>query len=138
MNAMKVSTFQDRFSELFEESKMTTTQLGKELRVSEQTISAWKVGSRSPKEPTIIMIANYFHVRVEWLMGFDVDRKPNKMAFPDYSQPFHPDVIKLMEEASSPDDYPELVKLWSQASKVAKRAAVGAAIAVLKSMKGDD
>lgn len=71
----KVSTFKQRFATLFEESGKTTTELANDLHVSNQTISAWKTGVRSPKEPTIIAIAKYFNVTVEWLMGFDVAKR---------------------------------------------------------------
>ena len=74
-NSLKVTTFRDRFSTLVDESEKTTIDLAKELHVSNQTISAWKIGTRSPKEPTIIAIANHFGVTVEWLMGFDVEKK---------------------------------------------------------------
>ena len=70
----KVTTFQKRFSDLVEGSDKTITAIAKDLHVSNQTISAWKIGTRSPKAPTIIVIANYFGVSVEWIMGFDVDR----------------------------------------------------------------
>ena len=73
--AIKVSTFQNRFNTLFEESEQTTISLGKALHVSSQTISAWNLGTRSPKEPTIIAIADYFGVNVEWLMGFNVEKE---------------------------------------------------------------
>jgi len=72
---LKIMTFRDRFSSLVDESEKTTIDLAKELHVSNQTISAWKIGTRSPKEPTIIAIANHFGVTVEWLMGFDVEKK---------------------------------------------------------------
>lgn len=75
---IKQSTFQQRFKELFEESGKTITELSKELHVSNQTISAWKTGARSPKEPTILTIAKYFNVDVRWLMGFDVAKEPNQ------------------------------------------------------------
>lgn len=71
---LKVATFQQRFSTLFEESEKTTTALSKELHISNQTVSAWKTGARSPKAPTVIAIAKYFRVNVAWLMGFDVDK----------------------------------------------------------------
>lgn len=73
--ALKVTTFQNRFASLFDESEKTTVDLAKELHVSNQTISAWKNGTRSPKEPTIIAIANHFGVTVQWLMGFNVEKK---------------------------------------------------------------
>lgn len=78
--ASKVATFRERLSELFEESEKTNKDLSKELHVSNQTISAWKTGTRSPKEPTIIAIANHFGVSVKWLMGFDVDRNSSRDA----------------------------------------------------------
>lgn len=71
---IKVATFQQRFAVLFEESEKTITELSKELHISNQTVSAWKTGARSPKEPTIIAIAKHFKVNVAWLMGYDVDK----------------------------------------------------------------
>ena len=76
----KIKTFRERFTELFEDSGKTITELSKDLHVSNQTISAWKTGARSPKEPTIIAISDYFHVSVAWLMGFDVEKQER---FPD-------------------------------------------------------
>lgn len=70
----KVTTFKERLSDLFSETALTDTEIADKLKVSKQTISAWKCGTRSPKEPTIISIAQYFHVNVEWLMGFDVEK----------------------------------------------------------------
>ena len=72
----RVSCFRDRFNELCEESEKTNTEIGKELHVSNQTASAWRLGTRSPKAPTVIAIASHFHVSVQWLLGFDVQKKP--------------------------------------------------------------
>lgn len=71
-NSPMVSSFIERFNELCDGSRRNDTELAKELHVSKQTLSAWRTGVRSPKQPTIIMIAQYFNVSVEWLMGFDV------------------------------------------------------------------
>lgn len=71
----KISTFKERFSELCESNPMNDTALGNALHVSKQTISAWKSGTRSPRQPIIIDIANYFRVSVAWLMGFDVKKE---------------------------------------------------------------
>lgn len=77
-----VSNFRERFNELFNESNKTNTSLGKELHVSNQTVSAWKLGTRSPKEPTVIAIAECFGVDVRWLMGFDVEKKAVRRSSP--------------------------------------------------------
>ena len=73
--ALKVSTFRERFYELISSSDKPMKDFSKDLHVSNQTISAWKTGTRSPKEPTIIAIANHFGVSVKWLMGFDVPKR---------------------------------------------------------------
>lgn len=71
----KISTFRERLTNLCVESPYSDTELAAKLKVSKQTLSAWKTGTRSPKENTIIAIAQYFGVTVQWLMGFDVPKK---------------------------------------------------------------
>ena len=90
---LKVATFQQRFAALFEESEKTITELSKELHISNQTVSAWKTGARSPKEPTVIAIAKHFRVNVAWLMGYDVDK------YEAVEEPAHI-VIQNMEQFS--------------------------------------
>ncbi|MBO5987292.1 MAG: helix-turn-helix transcriptional regulator, partial [Lachnospiraceae bacterium] len=65
----KIKTFRERFVELCNESPLGTVSLADKLHVSRQTINAWKVGTRSPKDLTVIAIAKHFGVSVEWLMG---------------------------------------------------------------------
>ncbi len=72
----KVTTFKERLSDLCEASPLSDTELADKLKISKQTLSAWKCGVRSPKEPTIIAIAQYFNVAIDWLMGFDVPMYP--------------------------------------------------------------
>lgn len=76
----KVATFQQRFATLCEETPNSLTALADSLHVSKQTVSAWKNGTRSPKRPTIISIAEHFGVTIEWLMGFDVEKMEDKIA----------------------------------------------------------
>ena len=89
----RVSCFKDRFNDLFNESDKTNTELGKELHVSNQTISAWRLGVRSPKLPTVIAIASYFKVSVQWLLGFDVQKKPYDMLVDSQSMQRGPIIV---------------------------------------------
>lgn len=73
-----VTTFKERLSDLCEASPKNDTDLARDLDISKQTLSAWKCGTRSPKRPTIITIARYFDVSVDWLMGFDVPQQPEE------------------------------------------------------------
>ena len=71
----KVTTFRERLNDICDETGRTDIEIASDLRVSKQTLSAWKLGNRSPREPMIITLANYFGVSTEWLMGFDVPKK---------------------------------------------------------------
>lgn len=74
-NGKLISSFQERFTELCESNPSNDTALANTLHVSRQTVSAWKTGKRSPRQPIIIDIANYFRVSVAWLMGYDVKKE---------------------------------------------------------------
>lgn len=80
----KVATFSERFSELVTEyttaKGLNETDLARNLDLSKQTISAWKSGKRSPKQPTVITIANFFNVSVAWLNGFDVEKSADAIS----------------------------------------------------------
>lgn len=73
---MKIATNQERLNELFDSDPRNDTAIAQSLGVSKQTISSWRHGVRSPKKPVLIQIAKEFDVSIEWLMGFDVERKP--------------------------------------------------------------
>ena len=64
-----MADFTSRFNELLTRHEGNDTDLGVELGVSKQTISAWRTGTRSPKKPHIVSIAKYFNVGIPWLMG---------------------------------------------------------------------
>ena len=66
--------FSIRFCTLVDEYRGNANDIAKALHVSKQTISAWKAGTRSPKQPTIEAIARFFNVSVQWLMGLNVPR----------------------------------------------------------------
>ncbi len=77
MSGQKISSFEERFSELASQYPGSDSEKAKLIGVSRQTISAWRTGVRSPKQPMIIHIASIFKVSVEWLMGFDVPMQEN-------------------------------------------------------------
>ena len=106
----KVSTFQKRFSLLCDSSGKFDTALAEDLRVSKQTVSAWKSGRRSPKEPMIRAIAHYFHVKVEWLMGYDVEKSiGGKRLYAQDSKPKRGDIYRRIAVQNTPIDPSQLV-----------------------------
>ena len=98
---MKVATSQERLNELFDSDSRNDSAIADELGVSKQTISAWRSGSRSPKKPMLIKICELYHVSIEWLMGFDVDRSSSgsPVVIPDT------DMFRKIMEYMSADDY---------------------------------
>lgn len=72
---MKIATSQDRLNELFDSDARNDTAIASELGISKQTVSAWRNGTRSPKKQMIIKISKIYHVSIEWLMGFDVEKQ---------------------------------------------------------------
>ena len=61
--------FVERLKELRIEKGLTQTQLAKELRVNQRTISNWEVGERQPDLDTLEVIAKYFNVSYDYLLG---------------------------------------------------------------------
>ena len=105
----KVSNFQERFSQLVEESGKSLLKLSKELHVSNQALSTWRTGQRTPKEPTIIALANFFNVNVGWLMGFDVIKKANRHIIVSNS-----DIFRKIINAMDPADYETVMKIFEK------------------------
>lgn len=68
----KIKTNQERLNELFDMDPRTDSGIADALGVSKQTISAWRNGTRSPKQSVITMIAKQYGTTEAWLMGWDL------------------------------------------------------------------
>jgi transcriptional regulator with XRE-family HTH domain len=67
--------FGQRLRKLRDEKGDTQKELGKVLNVSESTIGMYERGEREPNFETLIKIANYFMVPVDYLMGLTNEYK---------------------------------------------------------------
>ena len=65
----------ERLEELLKENNMTAYKLSKETGILTATLSSWKNGAYVPKNDKLQIIANYFGVTVDWLLGKTDDRK---------------------------------------------------------------
>ena len=70
--------FKERFNTLVNESGKTTRELAAEIGVSNPLISQWKNGKRTPTIASVIMIAKYFNVSVDWLLGLEEKNNRSK------------------------------------------------------------
>lgn len=107
--------FFDKYSELCKKKGKTPTGVAIELNVSRATVNYWKNGN-VPKQDTLIKIANYFNVSVDYLLGNSVDALLDK-APSNASEPSeHINTIKIAgrdgsyEERALTDEQLELFK----------------------------
>lgn len=115
-----MSNFVDRFTQLTKDFAKdydkTDADIAALLGVSKQTVSAWKNGTRSPKKPTIVAIANRMNVSIEWLMGLDVPRNPLPLGV----------AARRQKPADEPKQQPSIDELISQLQELKRRQCAGA------------
>lgn len=61
--------FCERFKDLRKENKLSTINLGKELGVSNSTITRWENGVIVPSIDNLLNIAQFFGVSSDYLIG---------------------------------------------------------------------
>ena len=66
---MKNNVFGVKLKELRIEKGLSQRKFGEILGFSNQTVSFWESGSREPDMDTLIMLADYFDVSVDYLLG---------------------------------------------------------------------
>ena len=66
---MKNNTFGQKLKLLRKKRGLTERQLGECLNFSNQFVSFWENGEREPKLDTLIAIAKFFDVSVDYLLG---------------------------------------------------------------------
>lgn len=63
--------FIKRFNELIKYSKKTQKEISKNLGVSKQKFSRWKTGFTEPNFDELILIAKYFEVSTDYILGLE-------------------------------------------------------------------
>lgn len=60
-----------RLAEIRKEHKISQSELAKQIGYSQNMISQWENGTRDPNTETLKILANYFGVSVDYLIGRD-------------------------------------------------------------------
>lgn len=60
-----------RLKELREQKKLTQSQVGDYIGARKSAISLWESGKRQPDKDTLIRLATFFDVSVDYLLGRD-------------------------------------------------------------------
>ncbi|MDE5896729.1 MAG: helix-turn-helix domain-containing protein [Clostridia bacterium] len=61
--------FSERLSELLDENKISKRELAKKVGVSAASISDWSTGKIQPIAENIYLVAEYFQVSADYLLG---------------------------------------------------------------------
>lgn len=89
-------------SALCVQKKITITALERELGLSKGSISKWKVSS--PKAETVLKMADYFGVSVDYLLGRtenplpETKKEATEITFDDFTYAFYNESKNLSEE----------------------------------------
>ena len=70
MNNVKI-IFAERLKELREEHNLSIAELAKQLSVSPIAISRWENQKRTPNIETLFLIAKFFGVSADYLIGLE-------------------------------------------------------------------
>lgn len=116
-----MSVFGKRLKKLRSEKEgLTQEKLGEIFNVRKGTVSNWENGNRFPDENTLIKLADYFDVSVDYLLGRSNKRQPHHLTkedvirlAPEYKWLFEEEgleYVELVEELRGKEIPPEAVK----------------------------
>ena len=89
-----------RLKELRKRDNLTQRQLAKIVGYEQTIISMWENGTREPGNETLIKMADYFNVTVDFLLGRDFEEKKE------------PEILQVQEELS--EEQIECIELIKQ------------------------
>lgn len=100
--------FFDQFKLLCDQKSLSPNRVAKELNISSGSVTAWKKDGVVPNTKTLLKIADYFDVRVDYLLGNDKD-----------GNPIHVPLAELIAAANEKDesqkkDEHELLSVYQQ------------------------
>lgn len=89
------------FVKLMEEKGLTPYRVAKETGVTQATLSRWKTGKVNPSLETLQILAEYFHVSIDYLTGKSSEEKEkasNTQKAPALNKRDERDIKRKMEE----------------------------------------
>ena len=69
----------NRIRELREQYNLTQKALGELMGYSESTCSLYESGKRQPDTKTLIFLANFFHVSIDYILGRSDEKTADQM-----------------------------------------------------------
>ena len=123
----------DRMLELLTENHISASKLAKELGFSPAPMSDGKRGLTTPKLDKLQLIANYFNVSVDWLMG-NTDIREVNVQDGYYTDP---EVAKLANEIKNDPDLRILLDAKRSLSKDDMNSIINITKSLLQKERGE-
>lgn len=105
-----MTDFQIRLRKAMDEKSISASELSKISGVDKGSLSNYINGKYAPKQDKVFRIAKALGVDAGWLMTGDEPRQIKPMPS---SMPFHPDVIKILDERITEYEEASVKKLLS-------------------------
>ena len=109
-------SFPDRLRYLREKKNLTQTELGKIFNLSKQAISSYENSGSAPSQGTLIKMANFFYVSINYLLDIEEKDIPPgiyQFAFDDNNYP----LIKAIQSAQESGFTNEAISGWIETLK---------------------
>lgn len=71
-------TFGERLKQLRKRDDLTQTEFAEKMEVTKGTVSTWETNRRRPSFETLCDLTNFFHVKMDYLLGNSDDNSTNK------------------------------------------------------------
>lgn len=92
------------FEQLLQENNVTPYKVSKTTGIATATLSDWKNGKSTPKQDKLQLIADYFGVTVDYLMGRNSEENSLNMNDDDFKRiqliKINPDIKALIDESA--------------------------------------
>ncbi|MCI8388985.1 MAG: helix-turn-helix transcriptional regulator [Clostridiales bacterium] len=118
----------ERLKTLRKKKGITQTQLAEEFHISAGTVGNWETGNREPDYETLLKLAKYFEVTVDYLLGNDEIKKSPTV---DSTTEEDEELIEYLEELKN---RPEMRMLFSL-SKGATKKDVEDAVRIIQALR---
>jgi len=120
-----MKNFSKRLTDLRQSKGLTQNELAELVNVSRSALSLYELGKREPDYETLVRLADFFDVSVDYLLGVSNVRQP--VAPSD-------EVEEILEELHK---RPEMKTLFSISRKATKED-IEKAVKIIEALKGDE
>lgn len=113
----------------------TQNEIAKALGITQRTYSNYEAGNRQPDQDTLIKIADYFNVSVDYLLGRTETIDTAIIKRPDYelSEKFLQDYAELLKDKS----FIDTTKLYNEITPELRAMVLGYIVGLLRSYNID-